>query len=198
MQIETIEHRPSDAIQSRTSTSRSPTTIPVRIERRHHQDVGGKSHRPGGSGDGDHSIFQRLPQCVDGGGWELGEFIQQQHPTMRQTHLPGTRYRATSHQSRRTAGVMGRSERRRPESAGLGRQSRDRANHRRFKGGFVIKRWKDLGQPTSEHRLSTAGRTDEEKIVATGRGDLRRPTRRRLTSNPIEPSADEILDFRRH
>ena len=164
----------------------------MRIEGRHHQNVGGESHRSRSPRHRDHSILQGLSQGVDGGGRELGEFVEQQDSSVGQAHLPGAGHRSASDQRCGTAGVMRSSKRRCSEAVGFGRFSRDRTDHRGLQGGFVVQRREDFRQSTGQHGLSTTRGAHEQEIVPTGRGDLGGPTRRGLTTDPIKAASGII------
>lgn len=115
---------------------------------------------------------------------------------MGQTDLARPRHRSSTHQCGGTARVMRGSERRHPESSSVDPETGCGSNHGHFKGPRVVERRKDPGQPSGQHRLAASWRAAEEQVVSTGRRDLDRPDRHRLSHHPGKPVVP--VDGRRH
>ena len=172
-------HRPrrADALPGRV------VVIPARtgVHRRHERKVRRVFHAVFGPRHGYFLLFQRLSQHLQHTAPELGQFVEKQHPVVRQRHLARPRRLPAADQRHLRDGVV-RSPVRpaRHQPAGnpglpghgvyLGRLQRLPGRQRR----------QDRRHTPRQHRLSRTRCADHQHVVPSRRSDLQRPLGERL------------------
>ena len=81
------------------------------IHRADQNEVGRKFQCPGGSGNGDDSVFQGLTQGFQNIAVKFGQLVQKQNASVGQRDLSRLGMVAAAHQRRRRSGVMGMAKR---------------------------------------------------------------------------------------
>lgn len=126
----------------------------------------------------DDTLLKRLTKRIENPRGELAEFVEEEDPFTRHTHLAGSREaRASTDQSRHRRRVMRRSKRRSThEARRRQRQAGGAVDPRHRTGGIGIELGQQPRQSPSKHCLPRAGGPDEEEMVATrGRDFERKP-----------------------
>jgi hypothetical protein len=107
-----------------------------------------------------------------------------------EAHFPGVGNRAAAYKARVRHGVMGRSERARPEQPTVRGQSPRYAPDRRGLQGLVEgQNGEDARQPPSEHGLAASGGPQHQDVVPPRGSDLQRALGVRLTPDLGEIAA---------
>ena len=119
--------------------------------------------------------LQRRAEAVERLGTEFRQFVEEQHPVVRQRHLARLGLDPAAGQGGHAGGVMGR-----PEWPGAGQlAARDQPGHRMDHRGLQQlggrQRRQDAGQALGHHRLARPWRTGKQQVVTAGGGDLQRP-----------------------
>ena len=113
---------------------------------------------------------------------ELRHLVEKQHAAMGEAHFAGPRRRSAADQRDVRDGVMRRAERPLLEQPNAGPQlPGHRMNGRDLDRFLERQRRQDARQPSRQHRLAGAGRTDHQQVVAAGGGHFQRASRERLT-----------------
>ena len=128
-----------------------------------------------GPGHGHLAGLQGLAQAVQGLGAELRQFVEEQHPVVRQGDLAGLDLQPAAGQRRHGRRMMRGAERPGAGELPLGDQSGHRMDHGGLQQLGRRERRQQARQAGGHHRLAGAGRADEQQVVAPGRGDLQRP-----------------------
>ncbi len=130
-----------------------------------------------GVGAGHHHLagLQRLAQGIQRLGRELRQLVQEQHPVVRQGHLARLHLQPAAGQGRHAGGMVRRAERAGAGQGALGDQAGHRMHHRGLEQLARRQRRQQARQALGQHRLARARRSDEQKVVPAGRGDLQRP-----------------------
>ena len=163
--------------------------IPARtgVHRRHERKVRRVFHAVFGPRHGYFLLFQRLSQHLQHAAPELGQFVEKQHPVVRQRHLARPRRLPAADQRHLRDGVV-RSPVRpaRHQPAGnpglpghgvyLGRLQRLPGRQRR----------QDRRHTPRQHRLSRTRCADHQHVVPSRRSDLQRPLGERLSLHVCE------------
>src|SRR5690348_3327278 len=138
-------------------------------------EAGREIHGKSGAGDGDNAVFEGLPEDFENIALEFREFVEKENAIMTERDFAGTRDGAAADEAGVTDGVVGRAIRpRADEAARVVEDSGDAVDARRFDGFFERHRWKNRRNTLGEHRLASAGRADEENVVAAGTSDFER------------------------
>jgi len=103
---------------------------------------------------------------------ELRQFVEEQHAVMRKRDLARSRLRAAADQRDSGCGVVRRPERTQLPRGDIEAVSRHRAHRGEFERLGFLERRQDAGETTRQHRLAGAGRSDQQKVVRTRRGDF--------------------------
>ena len=127
-----------------------------------------------GAGHDHLAGLQRLTQAVERLRRELGQFIQEEHAVVRQRGFAGAGLEAAAGERGHAGGVVRRAERPGAGQGALGDQSGDGVDHRSLEQLAGRERRQQARQPARQHRLARARRSDEQQVVAAGRGDLER------------------------
>ena len=90
LEIETVQHGPSDAIKAVPTLPPRSVPSPIGIHRGHHQRLRRHPDRARRSCDGDDPLFEGLPQRIDRRSGELRKLVEQKNPAVRETDLAGT------------------------------------------------------------------------------------------------------------
>ena len=122
--------------------------------------------------DGDYPGLERLAQCVEGRRLKLGSLIEEQDAVRGPRRGTGTDdATAAAHQGCRRRGVMGRLERRAHRETRTDREARKRADRAHLQRILGPEIGQEAGKPGGEHRLSGAGRPEQEEMVSSRRGN---------------------------
>jgi hypothetical protein len=140
------------------------------------------------------SVFQGLPQSLEGVSPELGELVQEEHTVMGEANLPGSGNSPTPDQPTIADGVMGSSEGPAPQQRIAGSQDTgDRMNSGRLQGLLECHRGEDTGKPPGQHGLSGPRRPQEQKVMAAGRSDFQGSLHMPLAPNLTQIPPSSIL-----
>ncbi len=135
--------------------------------------LAGKVNEPLRAADGHNFVLNRLAQHFQDARPELGQFIQEQHPAMREGDLTGLRPVAPADQSSMADGVMRRTEGARPNQGhvrGKGIRHRVDAGHIQ---GFVDRHGRqDAGHGARQQGLACPGRSDHQHVMPARGRDL--------------------------
>ena len=196
MQVDPVQERPGNfpaipcdvAGRARTGAARiTAEAARARVHRADEQESGRKRPRPGDARDGDHSVFERLAQRLEGVPPELGQLVEEEDSEMSERELPGARVGTAARERCRRSAVMGRAERALvQEPAARGKAARHAPDARDLEALLARERRKDSGQTSRQHRLARPGRAGEEDVVAPGGRELQCPARDRLTADVRE------------
>jgi hypothetical protein len=135
----------------------------------------GEHNAAGSTRDRYEAVLERLPQRLERRPLELGELIEQKHAAVGEARLARTQMRPSADdRSGRRAVVRRAKGCPRDEWMLPVDEPGNRMDPRHLERGVGLERRQDPRQPAREHRLPRAGRTAEENVVPTGRGQLER------------------------
>ena len=129
--------------------------------------------------------LHRLPKRIQHSRFELRRLVQEQHPAVGETDAAGPDLRrpAADHRGQRRR-MMRIDERRPGDQRGVVVQHPGHRMHRRhLERLLVVQRRQHPRQPRRQHRLSGPGRADHRQVMTTGRRELQRQPRLRLTQH---------------
>ena len=185
MQVDAVHERPRNPAHITVHRPRRTDALPRRmvvipartgVHRRHEDEVGGILHAVPRPRDDDPPLLERLPEHLEHAAPELGQLVQKQHPVVGQRHLARTgRLSAADERDLRREVVRRPEGPTRHQSARRGDLSRHGVYLGRLERLLGRERRQDRRQPPRQHRLSRAGRPDENDVVAARRSDLQRP-----------------------
>jgi hypothetical protein len=129
---------------------------------------------------------------------ELEHLVQKEDTMMSQTDFAWAWLRSAANQGDVRDGVVRRAERRIDQQP---RSRRYQTGHRvyccRFNSLVEGQRRQDARQSSRHHCLASTGRADEQQIVATGGGNLKRATGEQLSAHVAEIRRVRSSDHRR-
>ena len=127
----------------------------------------------GAAGDADDAVLQRLAQDLEGGAFELGQFIEEEHAVVREGDFTGAGDGAAAEQADVGDGVVRGAHGAASENvalaerlAGGGVDGEDL--QRLFQGGVGH----DRGHAFGDHGFARARGADHDEVVSAGDGDL--------------------------
>jgi hypothetical protein len=117
-----------------------------------------------------------LPQDFEGGSFELGKFVEEEHAIVGQADFAGTGIGRASDEPDIGDGVMGGAEGAAADEAFPRRdQPGDTVDAGGFDGFFEGKGREDGGEPFGQHAFSRTGISDEQDVMRTGGRDFQGP-----------------------
>jgi hypothetical protein len=191
VEIDAVEQRPRNAgavarhtavVAPAIALAAMTPSAGTRIGSRDELEVGRKHAADACPGDGDAAILEHLAQRLKAATVELGQLVQEEHATMGQGDLPGTRRTAAAQQPGRASGVV-----RGPEGSLGAQRSRMRAQDavdlRHLQRLLEAHRRQEAGQAPRQHRLARTRSPAQQQPVSASRGDLQRPLRALLAAH---------------
>ena len=157
----------------------------TRVHRADQHEAGGEDGRPRGARDGDAPFLERLAQHLEHVAAELEHLVEKQHAVMGEADFARPRLRSAADERGVRDRVMRRAERaidaagRRPGGSSPATECTAVDLERLVEG----QRRQDARHAPRHHRLAGAGRTDEQQVVAAGRGDFERAARQQLSAH---------------
>ena len=199
-EVEAVQQRCRDAApvagagggRARAGTFVDALAARARVHRRDEKEGRREGGRPAGAAHPDHPLLERLAQCFEGGHRELAELIEEEDAMGGQADLTRAQ-RPAAAADKRDEGrlVMRGAEGWAVEQRAVGHgAARSRVDPGHGEGLLGREAREEPGQALGEHGLARAGRPDHEEVVATGGGNLERPSTDRLA-----PHVGEIRLF---
>ena len=162
----------------------------ARVRRCDQRETRGELDGPGGSRNHDSTVLQGLAQAFECVPAKLRDLVKEQDPVVCQAHL--SRPEETTPPAQKPGRgdrVVGRTEGPLLEEP----PTREQPGHGVKPGGLQRLRPRhprqDRRQPAGEHRLAGSWRPHEQRVVASGGGDLQRPPRDALSPHLREVQA---------
>ena len=118
--------------------------------------------------------FHRLAQRLQRLAGEFGQLVQEQHAAMGQADLAGPRAMAAAGQRGLGRGMVRFPERRAHDQAAAIQHAGDAVDHADLQRRSRIEVGQQARQARGEHGFAGARRSDQQQVVAAGRGDLQR------------------------
>jgi hypothetical protein len=177
-QVEAVEQRAADARPVAPTLARiaAARALEVAVEtawagvhRGHELHRGRVAGASPGASQHQRPRLQRLPQGLEHSAIELGQFVEEQHPAVRQAQVAWPAGPA-DHTSW-TADVV-RLAKGRPAIRGVARVRSQRVQARDLQRGGVVERRQQAREAACEQRLPAARRADQQQMVCAGGHDL--------------------------
>src|SRR5947207_929842 len=205
VQVDAVEQRtrqPSQVSVALGGCAQAPierrTAAATGVGRGDELEARGEIRDAAGARDGDAAVLERLAQRLEHVLLELRQLVQEQHPAVGERHLARPRRAAAADQAGDRDGVMRRAERARvDERAAAPQESGHRPDRRHLEDLVARERRQHRGEAPCEHRLAGPGRSNQQHVVAAGRGDLQRALGVRLAAHVSEIGVvDDAFDLR--
>ena len=137
----------------------------------HKHEVGREGGGADGARDGDAAFFQRLPHGFENAAFEFWQFVEEEHSVVGDGDFAGDGVGAAAEESGITGGVVRGAE----WALGnqrlvVGEESRNAVDFGGFQSFVSGKGRQDGGESLGQHRFSSAGRPNQEDVVASGGG----------------------------